>query len=99
MFMSTIDDRNHIGNEWTSDKKLLEVDIRSNKWHETYKTFISRPFGNSLDLQLVGDLYFFAHGAGVGRQKIFFRSEAEKKTFSHRFWWVGRETRNKTIFF
>ena len=23
------------------------------------KTFISRPFGNSLDLQLVGDLYIF----------------------------------------
>ena len=33
------------------------------------KTFISRPFGNSLDLRLVGDLYFFAHGARVGWQK------------------------------
>ena len=40
------------------------------------KTFISRPFGNSLDLRLVGDLYFFffAHGARVGRQKKFFFS-------------------------
>ena len=31
MFMSTIDDRNHIGNEWTCDKKLSEVDVRSDK--------------------------------------------------------------------
>ena len=45
------------------------------------KTFISPPFGNSLDLQFVGDLYFFAHGAGVSTQKKKFRSEAEKKNF------------------
>ena len=31
MFMSTTDGRNHIGNEWTYDKKLSEVDVRSNK--------------------------------------------------------------------
>ena len=31
MFMSTTDDRNHIGNEQTCDKKLLEFDVRSNK--------------------------------------------------------------------
>ena len=31
MFMSTTDNRNHIGNEWICDKKLLEVDVRSNK--------------------------------------------------------------------
>ena len=36
------------------------------------KTLISRPFGNLLDLWLVGDLYFFAHGARVGRQKNVF---------------------------
>ena len=38
------------------------------------KMFISRPFGNLLDLLSVGDLYFvFAHGAhkSVGK-KIFF---------------------------
>ena len=29
MFMPTTDDRNHIGNEWTCDKKLSEVDVRS----------------------------------------------------------------------
>ena len=31
MFVSTTDDRNHIGNEWTYDKTLSEVDVRSNK--------------------------------------------------------------------
>ena len=31
MFMSANDDRNHIGNEWTHDKKLSEVDVWSNK--------------------------------------------------------------------
>ena len=36
------------------------------------KMFISRPFSNSLDLRLVGDLYFSAHGARVGRQKNVF---------------------------
>ena len=30
MFMSTTDDRNHIGNEWTYDKNLSDVDVRSN---------------------------------------------------------------------
>ena len=50
------------------------------------KTFISRPFGNSLDLRSVGDLFFFAHGAheSVGKRNFFY-SEAEKKTFSHQF--------------
>ena len=31
MFMSTGDDRNHIGHEWTHDKKLSKVDVQSNK--------------------------------------------------------------------
>ena len=55
------------------------------------KTFISRPFDNSLNLQLVSDLYFFAHGARVGWQKKFFSLRGWKKTFSHRFWWVGQD--------
>ena len=61
------------------------------------KTFISRHFGNSLDLRLVGDLYFFTHGARVGRQKKFFRSEAEKKIFFTSNL-MGRSG-NQTIFF
>ena len=51
-----------------SYRKLMYGQINDTK-HT--KTFISRPFGNSLDLRLVGDLYFFAHGARVGRQNIF----------------------------
>ena len=39
------------------------------------KTFISRPFGNSLDLQLVGDLYFLQH---IGKESV------GKKNFSLR---------------
>ena len=79
MFMSTTDDRNHIGNEWTSDKsywKLIYDQINDTK-HT--KTFIPRPFGNSLDLQLVGDLYFLPTEQESVGKKIFFRSEAEKK--------------------
>ena len=61
------------------------------------KTFVSRPFGNSLDLRSVGDLhffffffFFFAHGAhvSVGKKNLFFCSEAEKKKkkkISHQF--------------
>ena len=60
------------------------------------KTFISRPFGNSLYLRLVGDLYFFAHGARVGGQKKI-SLRGWNKTFSHQFCWVGRETGNKTF--
>ena len=58
MFMSTTDDRNHIGNEWSHDKKLSEVDVWSNDTKHT-KMFISRPFGNSLDMRSVTDLSFF----------------------------------------
>ena len=36
------------------------------------KTLICRPFGNLFDLWLVGDLYFFANGVRVGRQKKVF---------------------------
>ena len=93
MFMSTTDHRNHIGNEWTLDKesyqKLMCGQINDTK-HT--KTFIARPFGNSLDLGSVGDLYFFTHGAheSVGKHFFFsfffFCSEAKKKnTFSHQF--------------
>ena len=44
------------------------------------KTFVSRPFGNLLDLRLVSDLHFFlpTEHESVGK-KNFFRSEAEKK--------------------
>ena len=48
MFMSTTDDRNHIGNEWSHDEKLSEADVRSNNDTKHTKTFISRPFGNYL---------------------------------------------------
>ena len=67
------------------------------------KTVISRPFGNSLDLRSVGDFnfffFFFLPTQHMSRQakKNVFCSAAEKKTFSHQFWWVGRETGNKTI--
>ena len=96
--MSTTDDINHIGNEWTCDKKLSEVDVRSNKWHETYQN-VHFSFFRQLVGLAVGRwfIYFFAHGARFSRH-FFFHSEAVKKTFSHRLWWVGRETRNKTIF-
>ena len=67
--------RNQIGNEWTCDKKLSDVDVHGqiNDTKHT-KTFISRPFGNSLDLWLVGDfgIFFFFLGARVGRQKKVF---------------------------
>ena len=50
MFMSTTDDRNHIGNEWTHDKKLLEVDVRSNKWQKTYKNVYFSSFQQLIGL-------------------------------------------------
>ena len=50
------------GHVTKSYRKLMYGQINDTK-HT--KTFISRPFDNSLDLRLVGDLYlfFFAHGA------------------------------------
>ena len=47
------------------------------------KTFISRPFGNSLDLQLVGDLYFLPteQESGVSRKKNFFDQRLKKNLF------------------
>ena len=80
--MSTTDDRNHIGNEWTSGKKLLEVDIRSNKWHETYQNVHFSSFRQLVGLAIGQWFIFFAHGAAVGRQKKFFGSEAEKNFFT-----------------
>ena len=55
MFMSTTVDRNHIGmngHVTKSYRKLMYGQINDTK-HT--KTFISRPFSNSLDLRLVGD--------------------------------------------
>ena len=49
------------------------------------KTLISRPFGNSLDLQLVGDLYFLPKEQESVGKKNFFAQRLKKKTFSHRF--------------
>ena len=85
MFISITDDRNHIDNEWTCDKKLSAVDVRSNKWHETNKNAHFSSFRQLVGL-VVGRwfIFFFAHGARVGRQKKKkkkIRSEAEKKLF------------------
>ena len=46
------------------------------------KTFISRPFGNFLDLRFVCNLYIFLpkEHESVGK-KTFFHTEAEKKLF------------------
>ena len=45
------------------------------------KTFISRPFGNSLDLRLVGDLYFFlpTEHESVGKKLFSLRGWKKKK--------------------
>ena len=67
----------------TKSYQKLMYGKKNDKKHT--KTFISRPFSNPLDLRSVGDLYFFARGARVGRQKNFFRSEAEKKLFRINF--------------
>ena len=79
--MSTTDDRNHIGNEWTSDKKLLEVDIRSNKWHETYQNVHFSSFRQLVGLA-VGRWFIFlpTEQASVGK-KIFFAQRLKKKLF------------------
>ena len=57
MFTSTTDDRNHIGlmngHMTKSYRKLMYGQINDTK-HT--KTFISRPFGNPLDLWSVDDL-------------------------------------------
>ena len=68
-----------------SYQKLMYGQINDTK-HT--KTFISRPFGNSLELRSVGDLYFFfayrAHES-AGKKLLFFCSAAEKKLFLHQF--------------
>ena len=99
MFMSITDDRNHIGNEWTCDKKLSEVNVRSNKWHETYQKRSFLVLSATRWTCSWSMIYFFCSQSRSRLAKKMFRSEAEKKTFSHRFWWVGRETGNKTFFF
>ena len=45
------------------------------------KTFLSRPFGNSLDLQLVGDLYFLPTEQESVRKNFFFAQRLKKKIF------------------
>ena len=63
--------------------------------------FISRPFGNLLDLLSVGDLYFvFAHGAhkSVGK-KIFFLLSGWKKLFHIKFDGSVQKPETKTFFF
>ena len=101
MFMSTTDDRNHIGNEWTHDKKLSEVDAHSNN-DRTYQNIHFSSFQQLVGLA-VGQWFviYFAHGAheSVDKKMFFFFAQGLKKTFLHQFWWVCRETRNKTIFF
>ena len=54
------------GNVTKSYRKLMYGQINDAK-HT--KTFISRPFGNSLDLRLVYIYIYLFHGARVGRQK------------------------------
>ena len=63
------------------------------------KTFISHPFGNSLDLPSVGDLYFFcSQSTWVGRQKkIFFAQRLKKNFFSSIL--MGRSGNRKQDFF
>ena len=59
------------GHMTKSYRKLMYSQIKDTKYT---KTFISHPFGNSLDLRSVGDIYFFfAHGAheSVGKKIIF----------------------------
>ena len=57
--MSTTDDRNHIGNNGHMTKSYQNVMYGQINGTKHTKTFISRPFGNLLDLWSVGDLYFF----------------------------------------
>ena len=83
-----------------SYRKLMYGQINDTK-HT--KTFISRPFGNSLVLRLVDDLFYFifffvfAHGARVGRQKNVFRSEAERNFFISLL--MGRSGNRKPDYF
>ena len=67
------------GHMTKSYRKLMYGQINDTK-HS--KTFITRPFGNSLDLRSVGDLNFFAHKAhdSEGKQIVFFPQRL-KKTF------------------
>ena len=77
---------NTIGNEWTHDKKLSEVDVRSKKMTQNIpkRSFLVL----STNRWTWGDLFFFVHGAheSVGKN-IFFCSEpvAEKILFRINF--------------
>ena len=43
-------------------------------------------------------ILFCPGGTSRKAKKCFFAQRLKKQTFSHQFWWVGRETGNKTIF-
>ena len=83
------------GHVTKSCRKLMYGKINDTK-HT--KTFISRPFGNSLDLRLVGDLYLFlpTEHESVGKKKLF-RSEAEKNFFTSIL--MGRSGNQKQDYF
>ena len=67
------------GHVTKSYRKLMYGQINDTK-HT--KTFISRPFGNSLDLRLVGGLYIFCQRSTSREANIFF-TQRLKKTFSY----------------
>ena len=106
--MSTTDDRSHIVNEWTCDKKLSEVDVRSNEWHETYQNvhfssiwqFVGLAIGRWFILfyfiYLFIFFFFFAHGARVEDKNVF-RSEAERNFFISLL--MGRSGNRKPDYF
>ena len=98
MFMSTTYDRNHIGNEWTCDKKVSEVDVRSNKWDETYQKIHSSSFRQLVGLA-IGRwfIFLFAHRARVGRQTNFFFAQRLKKNFFTSIL-MGRSGNRKQVF-
>ena len=72
MFMSTTEIRLGMNGPVTKSYRMLMYGQINDTKHT--KTLISRPFGNSLDLWLVGDLFFFFFplGARVCRQKKIF---------------------------
>ena len=83
MFMSTTYDRSRIGNEWTCDKKLSEVDVRSNKWHETYQNVHFLSFRQLVGLA-VGRWFIFFCPRSTSRltKKIFFAQRLKKNFFT-----------------
>ena len=95
--MSITDDRNHIGNEWTCDKKLSEVDVRLNKWRKTYQnvhfSFFRQLIGLAVGRWFVPFLPTVHESVG----KHIFRSEAEKTFFTSIL--MGRSGNQKQDYF